>query len=69
MKTRYSKQGIQFWKTQFGSLKTHNKGLTEDQVKFLQSLKPGDVLIMFMEDKQGENTAAGNLKKIEKDEQ
>lgn len=65
---KYSKESISFWKTQYGSAKTHKNGLTEQQIEFLQTLEPGDTLIIFKnEDKESETSPDFSLKKINRD--
>jgi hypothetical protein len=62
---KYSKESISFWKTDYGSLKTHNKGLTEQQIEFLKTLKVGDELILFTnQDKKDKTSPDHSLKKI-----
>lgn len=38
---------IGLWKKDTGNLMSHAQGLTETQIEFLQSLKPGDRLIAW----------------------
>ena len=40
------KYTIGFWKTKFGKLFSHNKGLTKDEVEFLQTLQEGDRIVL-----------------------
>lgn len=47
---KYSKEQIGLWKTEFGSIKTHAKGLTQNQIDLLKSVKVGDLLIIFKND-------------------
>lgn len=58
---------IGFWKKESGNIMNHSKGLSEEQVKFLQSLKVGDRLIVYTNQvAEGENKPTHNLKKYEK---
>jgi hypothetical protein len=47
----YTKQirNVKFWKSEKGFFLSHTRGLTTDQVAFLQSLQPGEKLIIFAE--------------------
>lgn len=42
-------RNVKFWKSERGFYLSHSKGLTQDQLEFLQQLQPGDKLIMFAE--------------------
>lgn len=41
------KVGIGLWKNDRGNMLSHSKGLTQEQVNFLQSLKAGDRMIIW----------------------
>lgn len=41
---------IGFWKKSTENFLTHSEGLNEEQIKFLQSLKVGDRLILWNND-------------------
>lgn len=57
---------VGFWKKESGNLMNPTKGLTEEQVVFLQSLKAGDRLIIWVNDvKEGENRPNVVLKKYQ----
>lgn len=46
---------IGMWKTEKGSYLSHSKGLTEEQVQYLQNLKIGDRLVLWVNDvREGE---------------
>ena len=47
---------IGLWQKPTGNLLSHGKGLTEEEIKFLQSLKVGDRLIIWDNTKRNENT-------------
>lgn len=65
--SQYSKQSISFWKTDFGSYKTHKQGLTQDQVDFLKTLKPGDELLLFINnDKKTDTSPDASLKQLKR---
>lgn len=42
-------RNVKFWKSERGFYLSHSKGLTQDQIEFLQGLVPGDKLIIFGE--------------------
>jgi hypothetical protein len=42
-------RNVKFWKSERGFYLSHSKGLTQDQIEFLQGLMPGDKLIIFGE--------------------
>lgn len=55
-----------FYKKESGNFTTHKGGLTEEQVEFLQSLKPGDRMIIYINrNKAYESGFDANLKKLE----
>lgn len=39
---------INFWKARNGAFLSHNRGLTEEQIRFLNTLKVGDRLVVYM---------------------
>ena len=54
---------VSFWGNEFNKhLKSHNKGLTKEQIEELKNLKEGDRLILFKNDREGENQPEYNLK-------
>lgn len=58
---------IAFWKKETGNLMSASKGLTEEEIKFLQSLKIGDRLIVYNNNiKEGDNRPNFTIKKYEK---
>ena len=58
---------IGLWKKETNNLLSHGEGLTEEQVEFLQSLKPGDRLICWYNKDSSEDPkrATYTLKKFE----
>lgn len=57
---------VGFWKKESGNLMNPSKGLTEEQVVFLQSLKVGDRVILWNNIvKEGDNKPNLVLKKFE----
>lgn len=40
-------RGIGFWKTEKGNLLSHSGGFNEKELELLQSLKPGDRLVIY----------------------
>lgn len=48
---------VGLWQKPTGNLLSHGKGLTEEEIKFLQSLKVGDRLIIWDNTKRNENTS------------
>lgn len=52
---KYNK--IAFWIKPSKNLLSHGKGLTQDDIKFLQSLKVGDRLIIWDNSERNENSA------------
>lgn len=59
-------QGIGFWKKESGNLMSIGKGLSQAEVELLQSLKPGDRLILWSNRSSGEKTPQYTLKKYSK---
>ncbi len=52
---------IGFWKTEKGFI-SHSQGLSQEQVGYLQNLKAGDRLVIFMNDvREGEKGAEATL--------
>jgi len=62
-----SSNRIGLWQKPTGNLLSHGKGLSEEEIKFLQSLKVGDRLIIWDNTKRNENTSypTHNLTKYE----
>lgn len=57
---------VGFWKKDSGNLMNPAKGLTEEQVAFLQSLKAGDRLVLWTNDvKENDNRPNLVLKKYQ----
>lgn len=57
---------ISFWKKETGNMMTHSGGLTQEQVEFLQGLKKGDRLLMFInQTKETDTQRDGSLVKYE----
>ena len=54
---------VSFWATEQGTLHSHSKGLTEDQVKMLNELKVGDRLVIFKNNKREERHPDYSMKK------
>lgn len=44
---------IGFWLKQSGNYMSSGNGLTEEQVRFLHSLRPGDRLLLWNNDREG----------------
>lgn len=59
---------IPFWSKETGNLMGHSKGLTTEQVSYLKSLKPGDRLILWLNETQDTNRANYTLKVYQKRE-
>lgn len=50
-------ESVGFWKTEKGFI-SHKQGLSQQQVNYLQNLKAGDRLILFVNDvREGEKRA------------
>jgi hypothetical protein len=57
---------IALWIKETSNLMSAGKGLTEEEIQFLHSLKPGDRLIVFKNDKKfSENSPHYSLQKYE----
>jgi hypothetical protein len=54
---------IGFWEKESGHMFSYGKGLSEEQVKELKSLKVGDRLILFKNDGSRPNSPHFSLKK------
>lgn len=55
--------GIGFWKTPKGFI-THKQGLSQEQIGYLQNLKVGDRLVLWVNDvREGERNADLTLKR------
>ena len=57
---------ISFWEYPTKNLLSHKNGLTEEEINDLQSLKPGDRLILWFNDKEIKTSPKYNLKKFKK---
>lgn len=49
--------GIVFWKKESGNYMTHKGGLSEEDIATLQSLKAGDRIIIFQNNKRSSEGA------------
>lgn len=61
-----NKIGIGFWKKQTGNLMNIGKGLSPTEIEFLQSLKPGDRLILWENNNKDEKQPTHTMRKYEK---
>lgn len=48
--------GISLWKKDSGNFMTHRGGLTDDDITLLHSLKQGDRIIIFTNNKRGKES-------------
>lgn len=62
--TKMTLASIGFWITTYGNYLSHSKGLNEEQISFLHSLKVGDQLVLWKKDENpvGEKPADLKLK-------
>ena len=63
-----NRNNLGFWVKPSGSIMTSSKGLTKEDITFLQSLKEGDRLIMWDNSSkaEGTNNPTHNLTKYQK---
>lgn len=52
---------LDFWMTRSGAYVSHSEGLSIDTIRYLRQLQPGDRLIIYMNDKEEENSRVGDL--------
>jgi hypothetical protein len=53
---------LAFWRKESGNLMSHGKGLTQEDIDALQSLKPGDRLILWFNSPKDESKPTYTLK-------
>ena len=56
------KLSIGFWTMETGSLISHNRGLTKEQIDDLKTLKEGDRIILFYNSERRDKQPAYNLR-------
>ena len=49
---------VNFWRARNGAFLSHSKGLSPEQVQFLASLRPGDRLVVYMNEPDPDGNAA-----------
>lgn len=53
---------IGFWVKETGNLMSHKGGLTHEEVQYIQQLKPGDRLIVWLNQKKTEQSPSYTLR-------
>lgn len=61
--SKFKGLSVTFWEKNHGKFAlSHKMGLTEDQILELQKLKPGDQLIVYVNDKRGDTSPSHTLR-------